>query len=104
MNVAPGWRFYSADFSCNAADPQALKKGSVILKRDPQQTEAWHKLSEQRQDEVELFVFGHGVDFHTALEDANAVAMSHPHIVVPEPTWTYSDLKGKSYLKGKYND
>ena len=93
MNVAIGWRFYSADFSCNAADPQAMKKGSVILKRDPAQMDAWHQLSDRQKDDFEIFVYGVGVDFHTALEDANAVAMSEPNIV-PTETWTYSGLKG----------
>lgn len=95
MNVAIGWRFYSADFSCNAGDPQAMKHGSVILKRDPDQVAIWHKLSERQQDEYRLYVFGHGVDFHSALQDANAVAMNEPTIVEKqEATWTYSGLKG----------
>lgn len=94
MNVAIGWRFYSADFSCNAADPQAMKKGSVILKRDPAQMEAWHQLGDREKDDYELFVYGVGVDFQSALQDANAAAMSEPNIVKAEATWTYDGLKG----------
>jgi hypothetical protein len=75
MNIAIGWRFYSADFSINAVDTQGMKHGAVILIRDPIQRAAWHDLSETEQMDIPLYVSGRGVDLHTALQDANSSAM-----------------------------
>lgn len=93
MNVAIGWRFYSADFSINARDPQAMAPGTVILIREPAQREAWNKLSDSEKTDVELFVYGKGVDFHTALQDANSAAASESSLLT-SGSWTYEGLKG----------
>lgn len=80
MNVAIGWRFYSADFSCNATDPKGMKHGSVRLVRDPTQKAAWHSLNEDEKESTPLFVSGNGVDFHSALQNANASAMMYGNL------------------------
>ena len=80
MNVALGWHFYSADFSINAGDPDGMKHGTVTLVRDLAQRDIWHKLSDAQREDVALFATGRGVDFHTALQDANSNAMSQPEL------------------------
>jgi hypothetical protein len=80
MNVALGWRFYSADFSINAGDPLGMKRGSVTLIRDPKSRESWNAMSIAEQEEFALFVTGSGVDFHRALQDANASALSQKNL------------------------
>ena len=84
MNVAIGWRLYSAEFSINAGDPLGMKHGSVTLIRDPRSREAWREawkdMSLAEREEFVLFVTGRGVDFHRALQDANSSALSQKNL------------------------
>lgn len=69
MNIEPGWAFYSADFSRQAAGK--TKKGGVVLVRDQYEKKKWHLMSEEMQDKVELYVNGFGETLEEAIIDAN---------------------------------
>lgn len=75
MNIAIGWRLYSADFSVNARDPAGRAHGSVMLIRDVESRKAMKYMSLEDQEAFVMFVTGRGVDFHSALRDANASAL-----------------------------
>lgn len=80
MNIAIGWRFYSADFSLNAGDPARMAHGTVMLIRDPVQRESWNNMNDAQREEYALFVTGRGVDLHSALRDANSSALSQKKV------------------------
>tara|TARA_R110002167_G_C12479417_1_gene634439 strand:+ start:516 stop:764 length:249 start_codon:yes stop_codon:yes gene_type:complete len=80
MNViADGWRFNAADFSIQAAG-RLDAMGSVMLVRTPSQNALWHKLSEEEQDAVPLYVRGVGHTVGLAIMDANSIAEMHPQL------------------------
>lgn len=74
MNIETGWAFCSADFSMQAAGKDT--KGGVLLVRDQHEKKKWHLMSEEMQDEIELYVNGFGETIEEAIMDAN-LAASH---------------------------
>lgn len=63
-----GWVFCTADFSLQAAGKS--KTGSVLLIRDHDGRAAWHKLSEEDQEIVPLYMSGVGNTVQEAIADA----------------------------------
>ncbi|ABL96801.1 hypothetical protein BcepF1.070 [Burkholderia phage BcepF1] len=78
MNIAKGWRFYTADFSVVARGDGLSRTGHVLLIRDAPNRAAWHKLPEHEQGIVHLFVNGEGENVFDAIEDANSKAAKIP--------------------------
>lgn len=70
--VAEGWRFYSADFSMNAANP--ANWGTVMLTRDDAGRKWWHALSDEEREKIDLVVSGRGTTFDAAMQAANEKA------------------------------
>lgn len=82
MNVAKGWRFYSADFSIQSSD-YGKENGVVTLVREPKEREKWHKLPDEVKDSrdcPDLFVSCRGLTFEEALQNANNCAEKAKHI------------------------
>jgi hypothetical protein len=66
--IPEGWRFYSADFSLNAADP--MKQGNILLIRDPDGVRQWHAATEADKEVISLYMSGCGYSFEEALTNA----------------------------------
>jgi hypothetical protein len=66
--IPEGWRFYSADFSLNAADP--MKQGNILLIRDPDGVRQWHAATEADKEAISLYMSGCGYSFEEALTNA----------------------------------
>ena|ERR1700690_552992 len=78
----PGWAFCVADFSVQAAG--VGETGTVRLVRDAENKARWHRQSEAYQDAIDgpdLYVFGEGVTFQEAMQNAVTAALSALPIV-----------------------
>jgi|688.fasta_scaffold171619_4 hypothetical protein len=72
-----GWRFYSADFSCNG------KRGQVLLERTPEQKALWHNMDDEVKESEycpPLYIRGDGYTFEEAMKDAFDKASVVPKI------------------------
>lgn len=68
-----GWRFYTADFSLQAAG--LSETGRVLLIRSPEEKVRWHQQGEaikDREDCPPLFIEGEGETFEDAMRDAES--------------------------------
>lgn len=76
MKIQDGWRFCSADFSCQA-DGKFGARGQVMLVREPIAKARWHRMSVNDKEDDNgppLYVFGYGVTLDEAIAAANQVA------------------------------
>lgn len=71
--VPDGWRFFTADFSLQAAGKS--ETGSVMLIRDHAGKARWHAFSDEVQELVPLYVSGNGRTVDEAISDAACVAI-----------------------------
>ena len=79
MEIANGWKFYSADFSINVGDP--LRDGSVSLRRDPDGLQRWLEAVDKIDDADDypaLWVVARGLTLENAIINANLLAESTP--------------------------
>jgi hypothetical protein len=74
--VPDGWVFYSADFSCVVSG--RTLKGQIMLKRDPSGEKWWHSLTEEQQEETDLYVRGNGVTIQSAIDEAASKIAASP--------------------------
>ena len=89
MNIAEGWRFYSADFSLQASGKSEV--GSVTLVRDPKNKVLWHKLIQAMDDGIiakpssedypELYISAEGKTVEAAVYAANEITKTTKELV-----------------------
>jgi hypothetical protein len=87
MEIAKGWSFTGADFSCKANGMRST--GSVTLIREKISRELWHKQPDELIDSddcPELYIIGVGTTFERAVVDANNKANHAKEITVQEET------------------
>jgi len=67
-----GWVFHTADFSsvANGMEP----KGNVILVREKEQYDLWHKLPNDMMERIPVFVTGYGTNLQEAMDHAFKIA------------------------------
>lgn len=76
MKIEDGWKFYSADFSVQAAGNERAK-GRVMFVRSPEERARWIAMSDierESEDGPPLYVIGEGLTIEDAIVTANMAA------------------------------
>ncbi|QRE00420.1 hypothetical protein [Burkholderia phage BCSR52] len=79
IEITPGWRFYTADFSLNAKNPNFV--GHVSLIRDNANLQAFHKLPEEERENTTILANGRGFTIEEAIDAANERAREIGNII-----------------------